>query len=242
MSVFKRSVRSVFIFMVVGLTTSCSVTEAAQTPSPGSSDQSHVNHDNFLKAHDAKLGDKSTPGSLIGLTSKLSDDIGLMSKDILAMAKLIGDMADRIVKVIDLQTAAATTATDNISSSITALSTKLDTINAACNTSASGATLTSPISGSFASINLPPMITYTNAVPTTKYQLLVSKSALFPNGSTVTKLVDTAVGASSLATAWTQAMSDLAITANTQLYVAIRSIDAKNNPSDLSNGVLLRIQ
>ena len=75
MSVFKRSVRSVFIFMVVGLTTSCSVTEAAQTPSPGSSDQSHVNHDNFLKAHDAKLGDKSTPGSLIGFVFGLTQQM-----------------------------------------------------------------------------------------------------------------------------------------------------------------------
>ena len=217
--------------MVVGLTTSCSVTEAAQTPSPGSSDQSHVNHDNFLKAHDAKLGDKSTPGSLIGLTSKLSDDIGIMADRILLMA-------DNIVKVINSQTQASL----DVIKLGADLALKIDTVNAACNTSATGATLTSPISGSFASINLPPMITYTNAVPTTKYQLLVSKSAMFPNGSTVNKLVDTAVGASSLTTAWTQAMSDLAVTANTQLYVAIRSIDAKNNPSDLSNGVLLRIQ
>ena len=231
MSVFKRIARSIFIFMVVGITTGCNVTEAAQAPSTGSSDQSHTDHDNFLKAHDAKLGDKSTPGSLIGLTSKLSDDIGKMADRILLMA-------DNIVKVINSQTQASL----DVVKLGADLALKIDTINATCNTSASGVTLTGPLSGSFASINSPPAISYTNAVPTTKYQLLVSKSAMFPNGSTVNKLVDTAVGASSLATAWTQAMSDLAITANTQLYIAVRSVDAKSNPSDLSNGVLLKIQ
>ena len=233
MSVFKRSVRSIFILMAVGLTTSCSVTEAAT----GSSDQAHIDHDAFLKAHDAKLGDKSTPGSLIGLTSKLSDDIGKMSLQIADMSERILKMAGNIVKVIELETQAAT----DMSNLGADLSRKISAINAACNTSASGVTLSPP--SNLVSITSPPTITYTNAVPTTKYQLLVSKSALFPNGSTVNKLVDTAVGASSLNTAWTQAMSDLAITANqnTQLYIAVRSVDAKNNPSDLSNGVLLTV-
>ena len=71
------------------------------------------------------------------------------------------------------------------------LTRKIDAINAA--RGVSGVTLTTPAAGNIATIDAPPVITYTNTTATTKYQLLVSKSAMFPNGSTVNKLVDTAV-------------------------------------------------
>ncbi len=249
MSTFKRIVLSTLMLITVGVIstaiTSCSGNAAAQAAPAGSSDQAHTDHADLLKAHDAKLGDKSTPGSLIALTSKLSDDIGIMADRILAMAREIGIMADRIlvmadniVKVIDSQTQAS----KDIIKLGADLALKIDTINAA-GRGTSGVTLTAPISGSNATLSVPPVITYSNAAPTTKYQLLVSKSAMFPNGSTVNKLVDTAVGStSSLATAWSQAMSDLSVTANSQLYIAVRSVDASGNPSDVSNSALLNIK
>ena len=71
------------------------------------------------------------------------------------------------------------------------LTRKIDAINAA--RGVSGVTLTTSAAGNIATIDAPPVITCTNTTATTKYQLLVSKSAMFPNGSTVNKLVDTAV-------------------------------------------------
>lgn len=149
--------------------------------------------------------------SSFALTSKLSDDIGLM-------ADRIGVMADRIVETETLLANTLVTLTGNSTSP------------------APTVLLTSPMDGATVPANTAPAITLSPAA--NRYLLFASNSPLFPASDTVSLLIDTSN--TTLSTAWSLIAGTVA--KNGDIFLAVRSLDANDQQSDLSNNIKLIIQ
>jgi len=145
------------------------------------------------------------------LTSKLSDDIGLM-------ADRIGVMADRIVETETL------------------LANTLVTLTGGSASTTPTVLLTAPQDGVTVQANTPPTITLAPAA--NRYLLFASNSPLFPSTDTVSLLVDTSN--TTFNTAWNLVANTVA--QNGDIYIAVRSLDANDVQSDISNSIKLVIQ
>lgn len=145
------------------------------------------------------------------LTSKLSDDIGLM-------ADRIGVMADRIVETETL------------------LANTLVTLTGGSASTTPTVLLTAPQDGVTVQASTPPSITLAPAA--NRYLLFASNSPLFPSTDTVSLLIDTSN--TTLNTAWNLVANTVA--QNGDIYIAVRSLDANDVQSDISNSIKLVIQ
>ena len=250
MPIIKRYYPAVLIVGCFGLIATilnaCSNSDAATDPPTNSADALHIYIADLLKEHDTKMtnsvGNSSNPDSLVGLTSKLSDDIGLMAARIGDMADRIVDTEKLIVAVIANQTQAAQQVIDkvypnNAFGEPLTFQTMVTAITAS-NAGNLGSVLTSPTEGATVSINTSPVVTYSTRSASNQYQLLISTNRMFPAGSTANVLVDT-VAAPLNDSTWAQLMTDLGIIsgANTPLFIAVSSIDAQGFNSPLSNSV-----
>jgi len=149
------------------------------------------------------------------LVSKLSDDIGTMSDR-------IGDMADKIVKTETLLSDTLIVLTGNASLGSSSTTT--------------GVILTQPLDNSSASKTTPPSITI--STDSSKYLLYASTTPTFDDGKTISLYIESDT---SLKTSWTEIV-DFASNNSDTIYVAVKSIDANNKISSLSNGVKLNLQ
>jgi hypothetical protein len=149
------------------------------------------------------------------LVSKLSDDIGVM-------ADRIGVMADRIVDTEKLlsDTLIVLTGNSDLGSSSSATS---------------GVVLTKPLDGAAVSKNSAPTIELSTS--SSKYLLYVSTEPTFRDGDTISLYIESNAG---LNTSWKE-VADFAGSSST-VYIAVKSIDANNKISSLSNGVKLTLQ
>jgi len=147
-------------------------------------------------------------------TLKLSDDIGIM-------ADRIGTMADRIVETEKLlaDTLIVLTGNGNLGAG-----------------SGNGVVLLKPLDGSTAAIDNPPSVEFSSA--SSRYLLFASKSPSFPDGETISLYI---ASPDSLSVSWSQVVSFVGGAGNS-LFVAVKSLDANNRQSSLSNGVKLTLQ
>jgi len=134
------------------------------------------------------------------------------------MADRIGAMADRIVETETLLASTLVTLTGNSASP------------------APTVLLTSPTDGASVSANTAPTIALSPAA--NRYLLFASNSPLFPASDTVSLLIDTSN--TTLNTAWGLIASTVA--QNGDIFLAVRSLDANDQQSDLSNNIKLIIQ
>ena len=148
------------------------------------------------------------------LVSKLSDDIG-------TMADRIGDMADKIVATEKLLADTLIVLTGNA--------------DLGSSSSTSGVALTKPLDGSTASKNTAPTIELSTT--TSKYLLYASTEPTFGDTTTISLYIESSNG---LTTSWQQ-VANFAGNSST-IYIAVKSIDANNKISSLSNGVKLTLQ
>ncbi len=149
------------------------------------------------------------------LVSKLSDDIGVM-------ADRIGTMADKIVATETLLANTLIVLTGNAD---------LGTSSSSTNS----VVLTSPLDGSSVSKTTPPTIELSSSATT--YLLYASNEPTFSDATTISLYI---VSAASLSTSWNQVVNFSGT--NTDVYIAVKSIDANNQISSLSNGVKLTWQ
>lgn len=149
------------------------------------------------------------------LVSKLSDDIGLM-------ADRIGTMADKIVatEVLLADTLIVLTGNADLGTS---------------SSSTNSVILSSPLDGASVSKTVAPSIEISTTA--TKYLLYASTEPTFGDTTTISLYI---VSSSSLSTSWEQ-VANFSGT-NTNIYIAVKSIDANNQISSLSNGVKLTWQ
>ncbi len=153
----------------------------------------------------------TTIDSSLTLTSKLSDDIGLM-------ADRIGTMADRIVT------------TENL------LANTLITLTGSSSSTTPTVLITDPLDDATVQAATAPTITLSPVA--TRYVLLASNSALFPDSDTVSLLIDTSN--SSLTTAWSLITGTVAQSGT--IFIAVRSLDSSDQQSERSNSIKLNIQ
>ncbi|SFV63703.1 hypothetical protein MNB_SM-6-376 [hydrothermal vent metagenome] len=146
------------------------------------------------------------------LVSKLSDDIGIM-------ADRIGVMADRIVVTEKLlsDTLIVLTGNTNLGNS---------------SNSTNGVVLTKPLDGTHLSSTDAPIIELSTS--SNKYLLYASTEPTFDDGKTISLYIESNTG---LDTSWKQVLSFAG--SNKTIYIAVKSIDANNKISSLSNGVKL---
>jgi len=149
------------------------------------------------------------------LVSKLSDDIGVM-------ADRIGTMADKIVKTEKL-----------LSDTLIVLTGNADLGNSS--SANAGVVLSKPLDGSTVSKIKAPAIELSS--DSGKYLLYASTTPTFDDGKTISLYINSDA---SLNTSWKQ-VADFA-GSSTSIYVAVKSIDANNKISSLSNGVKLTLQ
>jgi hypothetical protein len=194
-----------------------------------------------------------TVESLAALTSKLSDDIGLMADRIVDTEKLI-------VAVIANQTQAAqgviANAKDRDGSPlvpgldgvpVNEIPMVLSEILAAVGGGggASAVVLNTPANIASITPTVPPEIVY-NVSPMNSYQLLVSDDPRFP-GAAIKSIVDNNANpgaAESIASVWQDAVSvfgGVPLGGQLILYVAVQNIDSVNNNqlSGISNSIKL---
>ena len=157
---------------------------------------------------------------ILALISKLSDDIGVMSNRILAMADKIGKMADRIVATEKLMTQTLTKVQENNNILVS---------NSAATTSP--AILNTPWGTQVNGNNPPPInINHYNGA----YMLYAS-----PNGAMDSSSMQVLIhNESELITTWLQ-LKQLAN--NNLLYIAVRTVNG-NQVSGLSNAVQILLQ
>jgi len=149
------------------------------------------------------------------LVSKLSDDIGVMSDRIVPMA-------DKIVETEKL-----------LSDTLIVLTGNADLGSSSSSTT--GVVLTKPLDGSTASKTVAPTIELTTA--SSKYLLFASTEPTFGDGTSISLYIESNTG---LSTSWNQVINFAG--ANSTIYIAVKSIDANNKISSLSNGVKLTLQ
>jgi len=149
------------------------------------------------------------------LTSKLSDDIG-------TMADRIGTMADRIVTTEKL-----------LSDTLIILTGNTDLGSSSSSTS--GVVLTKPLDGATVSKSTAPTIQLSTS--SSKYLLYASTEPTFDDGKTISLYIESNTG---LDTSWKQVVNFAGN--NNTIYIAVKSIDANNKISSLSNGVKLTLQ
>ncbi len=149
------------------------------------------------------------------LVSKLSDDIGTMSDR-------IGDMADKIVKTEVLLSDTLIVLTGNASLGSSSTTT--------------GVVLTQPLDNSSASKTTPPTVAI--STDSSKYLLYASITPTFDDGKTISLYIESDT---SLKTSWPEVV-DFASNNSDTIYIAVKSIDANNKISSLSNGVKLNLQ
>ncbi len=150
------------------------------------------------------------------LVSKLSDDIGTMADRILVMA-------DKIVATEKL-----------LSDTLIVLTGNTDLGSSSSSTT--GVVLTKPLDGATVSKTTAPTIELSTS--SAKYLLYASTEPTFGAGTTISLYIESS---SSLDTSWKQVVSFAAANSNT-IYMAVKSIDANNKISSLSNGVKLTLQ
>ncbi len=159
--------------------------------------------------------------SVTTLSNSIDSGSALTSKlsdDVGLMADRVGEMADRIVETEAL------------------LSNTLVTLTGSSNSTTPTVLLTEPLDGATVSASTTPTITLSPAA--TRYLLFASNSPLFPSSNTVSLLIDTSN--TTLDTAWDLIANSIA--RNGDIYISVRSIDANDQQSDLSNGIKLVIQ
>ena len=148
------------------------------------------------------------------LVSKLSDDIGIM-------ADRISTMADKIVTTEKLLADTLIVLTGNA--------------NLGSSSSTTGVILSKPLDGATASKTLAPTIELSSS--STKYLLYASTEPTFGDSTTISVYIESPAG---LSTSWNQVINFAG--SNTSIYVAVKSVDASNNISSLSNSVKLTLQ
>jgi len=148
------------------------------------------------------------------LVSKLSDDIG-------TMADRIGTMADKIVTTEKL-----------LSDTLIVLTGNADL---GSSSSTTGVALTKPLDGSTASKTTAPTIEISTS--SSKYLLLASTEPTFGETTTISLYIESDQG---LSTSWKQVVNFAG--SNDTVYISVKSIDANNKISSLSNGVKLTLQ
>ena len=148
------------------------------------------------------------------LVSKLSDDIGVM-------ADRIGTMADKIVVTEKLlaDTLIVLTGNTDLGSS---------------SSSTDGVVLIKPLDGTVLSTTDAPKIQLSTS--SSKYLLYASTEPTFDNGSTISLYIESNSG---LDTSWKQVLNFAGD--NKTIYISVKSIDANNKISSLSNGVKLTL-
>ena len=148
------------------------------------------------------------------LVSKLSDDIGIM-------ADRIGTMADKIVITEKLLADTLIVLTGNADLGTTS--------------STTGVVLTKPLDSTTVSKTTAPTIEL--STNSSKYLLYASTEPTFGSTTTISMYIESDSG---LNTSWKQIVDFAG--ANDTIYIAIKSIDANNKISSLSNGVKLTLQ
>ncbi len=221
----------------------------------------HLNIERRLASIEAKIGNpgkdtSSNVSTMAGLTSKLSDDIGLMADRILEMADKIVETEVLIVQVITNQTAAAT-------STINSLTALKDTPSSRdikgtqliqnFDPTATPFVLNSILNGDVAiktpaivsvTTNLQPTITVFGNKPLTNYILVASLDAKM--ATPVQSEIVVASKGTGLATdiniVWANIVGanqlNIPANANTKVFVAVRNLDVTTGVlSKLSNSV-----
>lgn len=148
------------------------------------------------------------------LVAQLSEDIG-------TMADRIGTMAEKIVTTEKLLAATLVELTGNA-----------DLGNSS---SAGGVILLKPLDGAIVLKATAPTIELSTS--SAKYLLYASTEPTFGDGNTISLYIESSSG---LTTSWEQLVNFAG--SNNTIYVAVKSIDANNKISSLSNGVKLTLQ
>ena len=236
--------------LITTILNACGNSDAATQPPADSTDALHIYIADLLKEHDTKMvasvGNSNNPDSLVGLTSKLSDDIGLMAGKIGEMADRIVDTEKLIIATVANQPQVAQQVIDKVYPNNTfAAPITLQSMVAALtagNTGTSGTVLTAPAEGTMVSVNISPVVTFSNPNTSNQYQLLVSSNRMFPAGNTVNLLVDI-VSAPLDNNTWAQLMADLNIISgsNSPLFIAVKNVDPQGFVAELSNSVKITV-
>jgi len=163
--------------------------------------------------------------SIDNLSKSVADQQALvaqLSKDIGTMADRIGTMADKIVATEKLlaDTLVVLTGNTDLGSS---------------SSSTSGVALTEPLDGATVSKSTAPSIKLSTS--SGKYLLYASSEPTFGAGTTISLYIESTTG---LDTSWKQVVNFAG--SNNTIYISVKSIDANNKISSLSNGVKLTLQ
>jgi len=187
-------------------------------------------------------GSSNSGNNVLALISKLSDDIGLMSERIVETEKLI-------VAVIAMQTEAATgvmaNAKDSNGNPLLTLPSPIpnvfDEILRASSNSGPSSPLLSLGTANAATTTTPPDLLFSGN--NASYELLISDNARFVSGYFNQVVNSNAItgAADSLTNVWANAIQSYSNNgiAPTQVYVAVKTIDANKQVSGISNSLLI---